>query len=175
MNIADPGGISPPVSVRSNLQPGDVGYIVYLHGTIYSREQGFDYTFDSYVAGPLAEFARSCSPRERIWIVESDGKIVGSVAVVRFSDDRAQLRWFLLDPCVRGLGIGRMLLGKALEFCRSAGYSSVFLWTVDALKPAMNLYQSHGFEPAQELTHELWGKVITEIKYELMLRPHSEA
>ena len=132
-------------------------------------DQGWDHTFDAYVAIPLAEFARSQSPRERIWIVEDGEKIVGSVAIVKFSERAAQLRWLLLDPEVRGHGIGRKLVEEALDFCRDAGYSSVFLWTVNTLPIAAKLYRSVGFEQTEELTHELWGSMVTEVKYELLL------
>jgi len=160
---------SMPISIRHELCPGDVGYITYLHGLIYAREQGWDYTFDAYVAVPLAEFARSISSQECIWIVEQEGRIVGSVAVVKFSDNQAQLRWLLLEPKVRGLGLGRRLVNEVVEFCRAAEYSSVFLWTVDLLTTATKLYQSIGFEKNQEMTHELWGSVVTEVRYDLDL------
>ncbi len=158
------------VSVRHDLQPGDVGFITYLHGTLYAREQGWDYTFDAYVAIPLAEFAKSQSSRERIWIVESDGKVVGSAAVVKFSEQEAQLRWLLLDPSVRGLGIGRLLVEDALEFCRDSGYSSVFLWTVKTLTRATKLYQSLGLRETEQQTHEIWGAIVTEVRYDLELK-----
>ncbi len=158
------------VSLRHDLRPGDVGYITYLHGTLYAQDQGWDYTFDAYVAIPLAEFARSLSSRERIWILEKDGRIVGSVAVVKFSDIEGQLRWLLLDPSVRGQGLGRWLVEEALEFCRTAGYFSVFLWTVKTLSIATKLYQSLGFRETQEQTHELWGSMITEVRYDLKLK-----
>lgn len=157
------------VSLRHDLRQGDVGYITYLHGTLYAQDQGWDYTFDAYVAIPLAEFARSQSSRERIWILEKEGRIVGSVAVVKFSDKEAQLRWLLLDPSVRGQGIGRSLAEEALEFCRTAGYSSVFLWTVKTLTIATKLYQSLGFRAIEEQTHELWGSIVTEVRYNLEL------
>lgn len=156
------------VSIRHDLQPGDVGYITYLHGILYAPEQGWDHTFDSYVAIPLAEFAQRRSSRERIWIVEHAERIVGSIAIVMFSEKEAQLRWLLLDPCVRGLGLGRRLIEDALDFCREAGYSSVFLWTVSTLPIAARLYQSVGFKQTQELTHNLWGSAVTEVKYELV-------
>lgn len=159
-----------PISIRHNLQPGDVGYITYLHGTLYARDQGWDHTFDAYVAISLAEFAKSKSFRQKVWIVEKDEKIVGSVAIVMFSDRVAQLRWLLLDTTVRGQGIGRRLVKEALEFCRIAGYSSVFLWTVDTLMAAKNLYQSFGFMETERQTHELWGAVVTEVRYELELK-----
>ena len=159
-----------PISIRHDLRPGDVGYITYLHGILYAPEQGWDHTFDAYVAIPLAEFARSCLPGQCIWIVEDGERIVGSVAIVKFSEIEAQLRWLLLVPEVRGLGIGRRLVEEALDFCRDAGYSSVFLWTVNTLPVAAKLYQSVGFRKTEELTHELWGRTVTEVKYELLLK-----
>jgi N-acetylglutamate synthase-like GNAT family acetyltransferase len=159
-----------PISIRHDLRPGDVGYITYLHGTLYAQEQGWDYTFDAYVAAPLAEFAQKHSFRERIWIVENDGKVVGSVAIVKSSEGDAQLRWLLLDPSVRGLGLGKLLVESALEFCRTSGYSSVFLWTVKTLTIATKLYQSLEFRETQEQTHELWGAVVTEVRYDLALK-----
>jgi len=138
-----------------------------LHGILYAPEQGWNHTFDSYVAIPLAEFARRRSSRERIWIVEKTERIVGSAAIVSFSETEAQLRWLLLHPCVRGLGLGRSLVEDALDFCRGASYLSAFLWTVDTLPIAAQLYRSVGFRPTQTLTHELWGTTVTEVKYEI--------
>lgn len=158
------------ISLRHDLRPGDVGYITYLHGTLYAQDQGWDYTFDAYVANPLAEFAKSQSYRERIWILEKDGRIVGSVAIVMFSDRVAQLRWLLLDTSMRGQGIGRWLVEDALEFCRTAGYSSVFLWTVKTLSIATKLYKSLGFMETEEQTHVQWGSIVTEVRYDLELK-----
>ena len=160
----------PIISIRHDLRPGDVGFITYLHGILYGPEQGWDYTFEAYVAIPLIEFAKLRSSRQRIWIVENERKIVGSVAIVEYSENEAQLRWLLLDPEVRGLGLGRRLVEEALDFCREASYTSVFLWTVKTLPIATKLYQSMGFRKTQELTHELWGSIVTEVKYELALK-----
>ncbi|MDD1750331.1 MAG: GNAT family N-acetyltransferase [Methanothrix sp.] len=157
-------------SIRHDMRPGDVGYITYLHAALYAPEQGWDHTFDSYVAIPLAEFAVRLSPQERIWIVEKDGRIGGCAAIVKFSEKEAQLRWLLLHPDLRGRGLGRRLVEEALAFCRDAGYSSVFLWTVSTLPAAAGLYQSVGFRETEKVTHELWGSVVTEVKYELELK-----
>src|SRR2546423_4368740 len=105
-------------TLRTDLRPGDLGTIVYLHGVIYAREYGFDPTFEAYVAGPLAEFVRRASPRERLWIAERDGRLIGSVAVVAASPQTAQLRWFLVDPCARGAGLGKRLLREAIAFAK---------------------------------------------------------
>ena len=158
------------ISLRHNLRPGDVGYITYLHGILYAPQQGWDHTFDSYVAIALAEFAKRIGPRERIWIVERAGQIAGSVAIVEFSQEEAQLRWLLLHPDLRGRGVGRRLVQEAVAFARDAGYSSIFLWTVDSLPAAAGLYKSAGFREMEVVTHELWGSLVTEVKYELALK-----
>src|SRR6478672_5540102 len=86
------------VTLRTTLRPGDLGAVVQLHGTVYAREYGFDPTFEAYVAGPLAEFVLHPSDRERLWVAERGGRLVGCVAVVAAGPRTAQLRWFLVDP-----------------------------------------------------------------------------
>lgn len=157
------------VLIRNRLRPGDIGSLTYLHGTLYAKEYGWDHTFEAYVAGPLAEFAKSHSDRDRIWIVEKDGTIAGSIAIVEASRDEAQLRWFLLHPDLRGLGIGRKLMQDALQFCRDAGYRSVFLWTEARLEAAAALYRTYNFKLTEEKTHQLWGTVVSEQRYDLKL------
>ncbi len=161
--------LSDNVTARHNLKPGDVGYLIYLHGVLYATEYGWDHTFEAYVAGPLAEFAKSHSDREQIWVVEQDGEVVGSVAIVKASEDQAQLRWLLLHPSLRRCGVGRVLVEEAIRFCRNRDYATVFLWTVSDLTAAVNLYRSVGFQLAEEKTHGLWGTVLTEQRYDLVL------
>jgi N-acetylglutamate synthase-like GNAT family acetyltransferase len=110
------------------------------------------------------------SPQERIWIVEKEGRIVGCAAIVKFSETEAQLRWLLLHPALRSQGLGRKLVEEALAFCRDAGYTSVFLWTVSTLPAAAGLYRSAGFRETETVTHALWDSQVTEVKYELELK-----
>ena len=81
----------------------------------------------------------------------------------------AQLRWFLVDPAVRGMGLGRRLLDEALAFCKECGYGNVILWTVSALEAAAHLYRSAGFRKVEEKPGRLWGVDVVEEKYELTL------
>jgi len=156
------------VSVRTGLMPGDVGQITCLHGVVYAEEYGLDTTFEPYVAKPLAEFALSQgNPRQRIWVVEKYGVVCGCVAIVEHSREEAQFRWLILSREARGVGLGRRLVEWALGFCRDQGYRSVFLWTFSELEAAAHLYRSHGFKLTGEKTHVIWGREITEQRYDL--------
>ncbi len=157
------------VTLRYDLRPGDLGAVIHLHGTVYAREYGFDPTFEAYVAGPLAEFARSRTDRDRLWLAERDGRLVGCVAVVGTSEREAQLRWFLVDPAARGRGLGRWLLHEAVAFSRDRGYESLFLWTVSALTVAARLYRAAGFVKVEERPGRQWGVEVVEERYVLRL------
>ena len=156
--------------VRRRIRAGDVGAVTRLHGILYAAEYGYDTTFEAYVAGGLADFVESFRPkRERIWLVEAADRLIGSVAIVGRSATVAQLRWLLVDPGFRGRGIGGRLLTSALRFCRSRRYRRVFLWTTDELKEAGRLYARFGFRKTEEKTHTIWGKRVTEQRYDLRL------
>jgi ribosomal protein S18 acetylase RimI-like enzyme len=158
-----------PVELRTDLRPGDLGMIVHLHGTVYAQEYGFDPTFEAYVAGPLAEFVLAHNPRERLWIAEREGRIVGCIAIVEAAPKQAQLRWFLVDSAARGLGLGNRLLREALAFSGEQGYESVVLWTVSALTAAARLYLATGFVKTEEAPGRRWGVDVLEEKYEVRL------
>jgi ribosomal protein S18 acetylase RimI-like enzyme len=158
-----------PFTLRHHLKPGDLGQIVYLHGTIYAKECGFDPTFEAYVAGPLAVFVRKSTDRDRLWIAERDGRIVGCIAIVGASSHEAQLRWFLIDPTARGMGLGKKLLDEAVAFCRQCGYESIFLWTVSTLTAAARLYRAAGFVKVEDKPGQQWGVAVIEQRYVLHL------
>jgi ribosomal protein S18 acetylase RimI-like enzyme len=156
--------------IRTHINPGDIGYITYLHGTLYAAEYGLDHTFEGYVAAGIGEFAKKYdSDKDYFAVAELDERIVGAIAIVVQPDQTAQLRWFLVHPDARGHGLGRRLLNDAVDFCRQRRYKSIFLWTISELKAAAHLYRDAGFELTEQSTHEVWGAVRTEEKYELSL------
>jgi shikimate kinase/GNAT superfamily N-acetyltransferase len=159
----------PFFELRHDLRPGDLERIVRFHGTIYAAEYGFDSTFEAYVAGPLTEFVRTRTDRDRLWIAQCRERIVGCIAIVGASRSEAQLRWFLVDPSARGHGLGRRLLHEAVEFCKSRNYESIFLWTVSVLTTAARVYQSFGFKKVEERAGRLWGVDVVEERYVLHL------
>ncbi len=157
------------LQIRNELQVGDIGSIVYLHGFLYAKEHGYDYTFEAYVAEPLAQFAKRNNSRERIWIVEGDDKVLGSIAVCEVSKNEAQLRWFLVSPELRGQGIGKRLIQSLLDFAKDQGYESISLWTVKGLEAAKTIYTSFNFILTEEIEHNIWGGMHSEQKYFLEL------
>jgi GNAT superfamily N-acetyltransferase len=157
-------------TLRHSLRPGDIGYLTYLHGTVYAREYGYDTTFDAYVAGGLAEFVESFDPKkDRIWLAEAKHRIVGSIAIVGRPRRRAQLRWFFVHPDYRGHGLGRQLLKEALRFSMRQKYRTVFLWTTSELEASHHVYSNSGFKRTHAKEHRLWGRTIREERYDLRL------
>jgi GNAT superfamily N-acetyltransferase len=153
------------VSLRTELQPGDLGEIVRMHGVIYSQEHGFDPTFEAYVAGPLAAFVIRDAPRERLWIAERDSRLIGSIGIVEAGAETAQLRWFLVLPEARCQGLGSRLLREAVAFARTAGYREIMLWTASVLMAAARLYESAGFGLVTERREHVWGVDVMHQQY----------
>jgi ribosomal protein S18 acetylase RimI-like enzyme len=159
------------MQIRTNIQPGDIGHIIYLHSTFYAEEHNLDHTFEGYVASGLGEFAKAFDDRKDcLWVAEDEGHIVGSIAIAGHNHLTAQLRWFLVAPQARGCGLGGRLLQSTLDFCRERGFKSIFLWTLSDLKAAAHLYQRAGFVRTEQKTHEIWGAVRTEERYDLILK-----
>lgn len=157
----------PGIELRQNLKPGDLGRIIYLHGTIYARECRFGLSFESDVALRLAEFVQSRGEGDRLWIAERANRLVGCLAVVGLSPKDAQLRWFLLDPSVRGQRLGERLLREAVAFCAERRYEAVSLWTLRPSRATIEMYRQAGFEKVGEGCGSRWGVEVIEERYAL--------
>lgn len=144
--------------IRQLDQPGDLGWVVQAHGEIYSREFGWDTTFEALVARIVADWAAERDPvREAAWIAELNGERVGCVFCVAEGEDTARLRILLVDPKARGLKLGTRLVDTCIDFARGAGYRRMVLWTNDPLVAAREIYLRAGFELVSEEPHHSYG------------------
>jgi GNAT superfamily N-acetyltransferase len=158
------------ISIRTDLRPGDIGYVIYLHGNLYGKEYQYGVEFETYVAAGLLEFYHQYDARRnRVWICEHREEMIGFLLLLD-RGDAAQLRYFLIQPQYRGIGLGKKLMTLYMDFMQQCGYTTSYLWTTNELSAAAELYQRAGFRLAEEKESVSFGKKLVEQKYELQVR-----
>jgi peptidyl-dipeptidase Dcp len=81
----------------------------------------------------------------------------------------AQLRYFLIEPEYRGIGLGSKLMNLYMDFLRECGYKASYLWTTHELTTAANLYKRFGFQLTEQKESNAFGKPLQEQRYDLVL------
>ena len=168
-SVLSPEPSQEPYILRTH-RPGDMGWVVHRHGQLYAQEYGWDERFEALVAEIAAEFIKNFNPKkERCWIAERHGEIVGSVFLVRKDDEIAKLRLLLVEPSARGLGLGRRLVEECIRFARQIGYRKITLWTQSNLTAARTIYQKTGFQLSSQQNHKSFGKELVAETWDLDL------
>ena len=150
-----------PSTVLRGLKVGDIGWVTHRQGILYAQEYGWDGTFEAMVADIAAQFVKGFdSDREMAWIAESEGRVVGSVFLVKVSATEAKLRLLYVEPEMRGTGLGRQLTQACIAFAKAKGYQRLTLWTNDILHAARHIYQQAGFVLVSEERHHSFGHAL---------------
>ncbi|UYQ91768.1 GNAT family N-acetyltransferase [Chitinophaga horti] len=157
------------IEIRNTLQPGDLGYIAYLHGLIYAKEQGYGRNFEAYVLDGLKDFAKEYDPvLDRVWICEHDARIIGFL-VAQHRGVQVQFRYFLFLPEYRGIGLGKKLMDGFISFMHERGFKEAYLWTTNDQHAAIALYTRYGFALTEEKASNAFDKELIERRYDLTL------
>lgn len=159
------------IKIRTELRPGDIGYITWMHGMIYSKENNFGLSFEAYVAKGLYDFCQNYDAElDRVWLAEHDERTVGFLLLMHRENNAAQLRYFLLDPGYRGIGLGKKLICLFMDFLKARGYKSCYLWTTNEQDTAISMYKKLGFILTEEVESAAFGKLLREQRYEMTLK-----
>lgn len=149
----------------------DISYVIDRQLSLYESERQFtSEIWKNYLVQGVISLIEKFNPeKDCILILECNGNAAGCIAITHTQDNIAQLRYFFLEPELRGMGAGTKLLNAALEFCRNKQYSHVFLWTVSAQESARILYKKAGFEITETSENNSWGTPVLEEKWDLDL------
>ena len=158
------------ISIQTELKSGDLGYIIHRHGKLYNDENGYGLSFEAYVAKGLAEFYHSYDKeKDCVWVCEKGDKIVGFLLLMHRDSETAQLRYFYLEPEVRGIGLGSKLVQLFMDFLREKNYKRAYLWTTNEQETATKLYEKYGFNLIEEKESDAFGKSLIEQRFDLLL------
>lgn len=149
----------------------DISYVIDRQLSLYESERQFTTEiWEKYLTQGVISLIENFNPdKDCMLILECDGNASGCIAITHTEESVAQLRYFFLEPELRGLGAGKNLLDTALNFCREKKYSHVFLWTVSAQESARKLYKNAGFNITETSKNESWGSLVLEEKWDLDL------
>lgn len=153
-------------SIHDGYVPGCIGDVASLHARYYAQTSGFGVYFERKVASELAAFAEGLPAQGKgIWLYVDGGRVLASIVIDGdLAKRQAHLRWFIVDDALRGMGVGRALLERALAFA-DAHYDETYLWTFKGLDAARHLYESAGFVLTDESEGRQWGSVVVEQRF----------
>ena len=148
----------PAAFLMRSHRPGDIGWVISSQAKAYAEEYGWDISYEALVAEICAQFIKNYdASREHCWIAEAGGEPLGSIFLVKGSDDVAKLRLLLVEKKARGLGVGRALVEQCISSARAKGYKKMTLWTQSILVAARGIYQAEGFRRIKEEPHHSFG------------------
>ena len=106
---------------------------------------GLFFDAESMIQSDLEDRSKFYPPSGRFYLVQHSDVYVGVGCLKRLAPALGEIQRMYVQPPVRGVGAGRLLVHRLLEDARSLGYERVRLESLKALSAAHNLYRSVGF------------------------------
>lgn len=119
----------------------DSEQLIRLVGDCYAEYEGCVLDFeveDKALLEPAVAF-------DRFWVLEEEGRIVGSVAMTVHSETRIELKRMYLEAGLRGTGRATKLLAAVLYQAVMAAATEVELWSDTRFDRAHRFYEREGF------------------------------
>src|SRR5512136_256422 len=116
------------VSITKGYIPGAIGRVAELNGRYYHDNWGLGLFFEAMAATDLSEFLKRYDTlRDGFWTASSKGRVEAHITIDGINSETkgAHLRYFIVSDELRGTGIGRELITRAVAFCREAGHRRV--------------------------------------------------
>jgi ribosomal protein S18 acetylase RimI-like enzyme len=101
-----------------------------------------------------------------IFFAECNGRIVGTVAMIKCAADTFELAKLAVTEEFKGRKIGIRLMEKCMQYAKENGAKKVMLYTNQKLTPAIGLYKKYGF---REVPLDNSKYLESDIKMELIL------
>lgn len=149
----------------------DIDFMISRQIDLYRIEYGFtSEIWKAYIADGVNQLIYQFNPeKDCVYILEANGVVSGCIAITHVDDETAQLRFFFLEPALRGLGAGNKLIDIVISFCREREYKRVILWTFSKLEAARHLYSKMNFQITDTHENTEWGETVLEERWDLEL------
>ena len=155
-------------------QPGELGWIIHVHGRYYAEMFGWYGEFECIVAKIVVDYLSSESrDRQACFIAELNGQRVGSIMLTESGFSEGKLRVLFVTADARGKGIGSLLIKAVLHKAAAAGYESLSLWTTNNQKTARELYKKFGFAMVSSDPNTTFARGSNDEQWKMYLAEYS--
>ncbi len=141
--------------------PDDIGWLILMHGLLYSKQFNFDSQFEVDIAKKVISFFEEANDFDTLWIAQIESDRVGSIAVSIKSDQTAFVNFLLVKAKYRGHGVASKLIDKVIAHTEENGLKILRLETYSCLEDARKLYKKYGFKPYKKnASIEKYGQIF---------------
>ncbi|MCP4327788.1 MAG: GNAT family N-acetyltransferase [Alphaproteobacteria bacterium] len=137
--------------------PDDIGICTARTGTEiseirslfleYAESLNFDLCFQGFDEEVATLPGRYAAPDGELFLATVDRAYAGCIGARPIGDGICEMKRLYVRPAYRGVGLGRILACRIIDWARRAGYQAMRLDTVDTMVAAKALYRDLGFHP----------------------------